>query len=150
MATYTIGGHEYQSENMDAVTQWNVARRISPLVAELAPIFAMQLRVEDFILALSTDTSWTTDFLRRVSKELAKMSDEDTKYILAHTLSRAMRLERNPNTGEVVSRVPLWNPSANALQYSDVKMPHMVQLVWYVLRENLGDFFNEFLSSSTE
>src|SRR3954471_12976363 len=107
MATYSIGGHEYQSENMDVVTQWNVARRISPLIAELAPIFAMQLRVEDLVVALSTDTSWTANFLKSVTKELAKMSDEENKYILANTLSRASRLERNPNTGEVISRVPL-------------------------------------------
>jgi hypothetical protein len=78
------------------------------------------------------------------------MSDEDTLYVLGHTLSHIDRGEVNPNTGEPTAWMPIWNAQVKRIQYDDISMPHMIQMVWKVLSENLQSFFSEFQSSLSE
>lgn len=149
MAQFRIGNNDYSTERMDAVTQFHVSRRIGPLIAELAPVFALQMRVEDFVSVLMSDIKWSTDLLKSVAKELSKMDDVELNYVLSRSLSKVVRHEMNPSTGEVAARVSVWNTSANKLQYSDVTMPQMIQMVWHVLRENLEDFSLDLPSASS-
>src|SRR4051812_24443305 len=111
MAQFRIGNHDYSSDRMDVVTQFHVSRRISPLVAELAPVFALQMRVEDFVSVLMSDVKWSTDLLRSVARELSTMGDVETNYVLSHSLSKVFRHEINPSTREVAARVQVWNTS---------------------------------------
>lgn len=150
MAQFRVGKNDYTSEKLDAVTQWNVTRRIGPVVAEFAPLVALNIPVEELVGAVMSDTGFSVNFIKNLTREVAKMSDEDTRYVFAHTLSRVHRHELNPSTGDVAAKVPVWNASANQMQYADIHMGHMLQLVWLTLKEDLGPFLQELLSGSTE
>lgn len=149
MALFTVGGHEYRSDPIDALTQFHVSRRLSPVVLALAPLIGLGTTVEELTSVITTDIGNNLRILQPAIDAVAKMPDDDVNYVILKTMARVHRGVKNPNTGSIDSWTPVWNSAVGMLQYEDIGMVEMIQIVWIVLRENLGSFFLESQSPST-
>jgi hypothetical protein len=149
MALFQVGGREYRSDPLDALTQFHVSRRLSPVVLALAPLIGLGATVEDLTTVITSDIGSNLRILQPAIDAVAKMPDEDVNYVVIRTMSRVHRGVKNLNTGAIESWTPVWNQSAGMLQYEDIGMVEMIQIVWIVLRENLSGFFSESQSPST-
>jgi len=149
MALFTVGSHDYRSDSLDALTQFHVSRRLSPVVLSLAPLIGLGATVEDLASIITSDIGSNLRLLQPAIEAVAKMPDEDVNYVVSRTMTRVYRAIKNPSTGSVESWVPVWSPTAGVLQYDDIGMIELIQIVWNVLRENLGGFFSGSQSPST-
>jgi hypothetical protein len=150
VALFTVGGHEYRSDNLDAIGQFNVARRLTPVVFALAPLISLGATTEELAAVITSDIGANLELLRPTVEAVAKMSDADVDYIIANVASKVYRGIRNPVSGQIDSWIPIWNAHARAFQYQDIGLPELVQIVWRVLQENLSSFSFGSPSTSSE
>lgn len=130
----TIAGNTYRIGKLDALRQFHVVRRLAPIFA------ALGLTVEKLRETVPKPDSDAgaggvlMELAGPVVDILAKMSDEDTEYILRTCLSVVRRQE-----GE------RWAPvqTGVTLQYQDITMETMVRLAVEVIKENLSGFFKQ-------
>jgi hypothetical protein len=126
MTDVTINGNEYRLEKLDAVKQFHVARRLAPVLMALGGAAGA---------VLSGGSLTDSDILAKLgplAEVLAQMSDADSEYVLNVCLVAAKR--KTPG-GYSIIRIP-----SGAFMFDDIDMPVMLQLVFAVLRENLGNF----------
>lgn len=139
---FEINGHAYSSGRLDAVTQFQLARRLSPLlkglggvVESLGGIFnavtaAREGRLIDTILG-------ATDPFRAVqpfAEALGEMSDDNVNYIIRSCLGVVQRSVAGGNGWGAIQ-----TPSGT-LMYSDMDWLEMIQIVQKVLEDNLASF----------
>ena len=111
--TYSIG-------QMNVFDQWNVARRIIPLLGALSDLKDGASMIENLTPLLSS---------------VGKMTDEDTSYILNKCLAVVKRKEPSG-----------WNKvlgGKDAIMYEDMTMSTILRLTMSVITENMGDFFTD-------
>jgi hypothetical protein len=149
MALFQVGGHDYRSDPLDALTQFHVSRRLSPVVLALAPLIGLGATVQELSSVITADIGQNLRILQPAIEAVAKMPDEDVNYVISKTMARVYRAIKNPSTGAVDSWIPVWSPTAGVLQYEDIGMVEMIQIVWNVLRESLSGFFSGNPSSSS-
>jgi hypothetical protein len=140
MADFEVGGHLYSSQKMDARTQLHVSRRIAPLFAEFAAVMTSDnpQTPDPQMPALSTMGGQD---LKQLAEALAKMSDSDVDYVI----NACLRLVRRANrtiSGEVSSWSGVWNEAAQRLQFEDITLPQMMEVVQTIIMEELGGFFD--------
>lgn len=129
---FTVGAHIYQAGKMAAMTQFHVARRLTPIVSALVrsvPSAAMQ---GDKVDLAKIDP---LQMLGPIADILSKMPDEDSEYILNSCLEACQR--KMPGDAG-------WGPvkmKGSPVQYADIDLPAMLQISWKVIQENLGNFF---------
>jgi hypothetical protein len=108
------------SRTLSAMDQFYVMKRLMPLMDTLAEIARSPTRdVEEFAV--------------KIGKGISSLPDEDCAYVFDKCL------------GDVQTQrdgvwVTIWNRSAKAMQFQDITMPTMVQLVYFVLMDNFAGF----------
>lgn len=127
MADFTVGKHDYKSRKMDAFKQLHIARRIAPLFGSLGDAYKK---------FSASDKKDPLVILEPVSQAISSLRDADVDYIINNCLAVCQR-NSSPNAGTAV-----WSNvmSSGGLQFEDIEMAEMIQIVWYVVQENLGRF----------
>lgn len=137
----TINGHNYDIGKLNAKQQFHVVRRLSPLLSKATDM----LQAAQKLSATATPTDEESlQVLGAAGEALAALPEQDVDYIIGACLSLARRQSQG-GTG--------WCPLTTAggdLMFNDMPMPEMMQLVFAVLRESLGDFFNALPQTSPE
>lgn len=123
--TTDINGQTYRLGKLGALPQFHISRRLSPLLAVAGTSLA------GLKLSLDTDVSEFASILEPVTEIIAKMPEEDVNYILFTCLNVVARKQ-----GEQ------WAPITRTgqLMFEDIDMPTMLQIVFGVLKNNLGNF----------
>jgi hypothetical protein len=147
LTQFVVGDHVYQSDKIGAIDQFNISRRLTPVVLGVAPLINLGSTPEEIAASIGSDLTKYVGLMAPTLEALSKMSDEDVQYVLSKTLSKVQRGVKDPVTGAVVAWSPLWG--SGGLQYEDLSMPDMVRIVWNVLSEQLGGFFSESPSGSS-
>lgn len=129
---FEAGGHQYVSSKMNAFTQFHVARKLAPVVAEVLPILSKGIDLEKGITEIEP-----------VMQAIAKMEETDVNYVLFACLAVVRRVQKGGGS------VPIWNENARRLQFDDIEMPQMLQIAAYVLKDNLTSFMGAVPSSLT-
>lgn len=130
MTEFSINGHDYVAQKMDAIKQSHVARRLAPIMGCVQEAFAIAGRPETFTMI---------DSLPLMAKMISEMSDANWEYILFACLDLTQRRQATALTRIRVS---------GRLQFEDIQLPEMMQIVWSVLNDNLAPFFSVLRSSS--
>ncbi|SAL25717.1 phage tail assembly chaperone [Caballeronia telluris] len=115
-----ISGQQYRIGRLDAKRQFHVARRLAPLLAGLGG-------------ALKGEAKGFAEMVSPIAEALAKMSDEDTDYVLDTCLLVVQR-----QSGQGWQSVMVKN---GGLLFQDIDLPAMLQLTVAVIQQNLGSFF---------
>jgi hypothetical protein len=138
MSETEINGHVYRIGTMSAKKQWNVARRLMPVLAEIVKAG------RDLPQPPNGDSAPAENaeaFLDKISEPLANafssIKDEDSDYVIDQCLAVC---DRQQGTGGVTIWAPLMR--GGTLMFSDLDMTTMLSLTFATIRENLGNFFS--------
>lgn len=130
MKEVEVKGGKYLIGKIDAMRQFHVSRRISPLFATAGVGF------DD---AKSDPMGW----FERITRQLAVIPDSDVEYIINTCLSAVSWKQSDAIAVPVISR-------GGGLMNEALEMDGMLELVAHVLMENLGGFFSKLPAKLTE
>ena len=125
---------------MDAFTQMSVAAKISPLIAsgfaELLP-FAVRMRKEGIANIADVPLKDAAAMLGPVARELAKMPEEDRRFVISSCLSLCERQKDGSQGWETI-----WNAAANVSNQSDIQSDAviMIRITIGVIHGTLSNF----------
>jgi len=128
-----LNGNKYRVGRLNGKKQWNVARRLMPVLSELIKA------AKDIPQGANPENPSPEDaqkFLEKISEPLAdsfsRITDENSDYIIDTCLAVCDRAQG-----------PAWAPLMRGgnLMFQDLDMIAMLGLTFAVIRENLGDFF---------
>jgi hypothetical protein len=149
MATLQINGATYRvARKMDAFRQLAVASKISPLIAsgvgELAPLL-IELRRDGLGNLAAMPLDRLGQIITPVSRELAKMSEEDRRLIIGSCLEL---VDRKEDGREGWARV--WSSDANRSMFEEINsdLAVMLRVVALALQEVFSNFLPASLSAS--
>lgn len=130
MADFEVAKYRYKSTRMNAMTQFHVARRLSPVFAALGE--AYKKNPDDFMSALPA-----------LMGVVSSMPDADVDYVLKNCLRLCQRFQ-----GEAL---PWANVLASngELMFQDLGMTEMLQITWNVIADNFASFFSALPATST-
>jgi hypothetical protein len=145
MAECEINGVKYSTGQLNARMQWNITRRISPIISEVLP--ALRQYTEAPIIVPSANGALPDDGQARADADerlitvlqpfmdaLSKLTDEQSDYIIDTCLKVATRA-RPDNSGWT----KLMTPDGQFL-FADVDMRVMLELTVRTIMDNLSDF----------
>jgi hypothetical protein len=129
MGSFTIKSQEYQSVKLTTIKQAHLMRRLLPIVSSLANLSK-----------LKSDNQGDTakEAFQPIADALSNLSDEQFNYILDLCLSVVKRRDVDANR-----LVPIWNGAGKNLQYEDIDLMVMLQIMGNVIMENLSGFLPE-------
>jgi len=135
---FTIGKDVYRAGKLDAFKQLHIVRRLTPCIGPLVQLAAIE--PEKFKVEKDTEgnVSKINGDFSQVSGPLVgaitALSDEDVEYVLNACLEAA---ERKQSGGKWASlRVN------GVTMFDALTLPAMLQIAYYVILENLEDFFS--------
>lgn len=120
-----VGGNSYRIGKMNALSQFHVSRRLGPILA------TMGVSLQTLSGGFKPDLMDFAAVLGPATAMMAKMTDEDTNYIIFNCLSVVARKQ-----GEGWANIC----SDGGLMFEDIEMPDLIRLVVDVLHHNLGNF----------
>lgn len=129
MREIEVAGQVYRIEKLDAIQQFHVGRRLTPALMGLAAIASR----EDAGKPISVEERGLI-FFKPITEAIAAMSNDDSEYIVRTSLSVVSRKEEKS-----WSKVQAPN---GKLMYADIELMQMMQLVFAVVQENLGNFMD--------
>jgi len=140
---FEVNGRNYRSARMDAMTQFNVIRRLAPIMEPLGQYIKENSKV---VPKLNGDGSLDTTATNQeavvnampIIKAIAELPEETTDYVIATCMNLVKRDE-----GQGRGWAPVWNARANRPQMEDIDMGSMLQIVINVLGGSFGPFFPE-------
>jgi hypothetical protein len=140
-----FNGVKYRIGTLDARKQWNVARRILPLLAkinsasDLVPADLRPSGEDSEQVKEEKGQKLMGVIFGPLGNALAEMPDETSDYIIDTCLSVVMRASG-----------PGWAPlyKGKTLMFQDIDLPTMMGLTMKVIDENLGGFFYSNLTDS--
>jgi hypothetical protein len=135
-----LDGNSYQIGKMDLFDQIHVARKIAPAISGLGESISL---IQDKLKHLSDVDEDQEAFFNKVlwsgsgpiTEALSQMKEEDVNYVMKKCLSVVMRLDKISNRWSKVTA------SNGQPMYQDIDMLVMMRLVWAVIQDNLGSFF---------
>lgn len=148
MEKIKIGGQDYVIGQLNALDQLHLTRKLAPLVPEIAPVMSKLMGSDMAKLIAASDKGQdlaeddmqgfaeVIQAAKPLTEALAKLSEEDTNYILFKCLSVCSR------DGAALCR-------NNVLMFDDITLYQMVALAVAVVRLNLGDFIQELITKAS-
>jgi hypothetical protein len=122
-----IKGEMYRTEKLDTFVAFHIGRRLMPAYFALGAGAVKALANGAELDALPLEA------MAPIVDVMATMKNEDSQYIMDQCLAVVHR-----QSGQGWQRVTAAN---GKLQFEDIRLPIMLQLVATVIRENLNDFF---------
>jgi hypothetical protein len=142
MTELEIGGNAYRINNMPAMTQFHVMRKLGPVLPGIVPVLAQAAAALPQADGQEDGGAMTTvDGVAAIAMAacplldgLAAMADADAEYVINHCLSAVMRRDSGGKSWSAVSR-------DGVTMFDDIDLMTSMQIVWAVLRENYTGFF---------
>lgn len=129
MTEIEVGGQRYRIGRLDAIAQFHIARRLTPVQLALG-ISSSELAAKG---QEADEMAMLAAIMGPIADVVSKMPEDDVNYILRTCLSVTLRDQGGDKWAKVMV-------SGN-MMFSDIEMPHMLRLVIASIQENLGSFF---------
>ena len=137
MIEFELAGKTYRAQKLPALMQFNVSKRLAPLLTPLVPVFIEATKPG----GLGRDLDGLAHLLQPVAESFSKMPDEDSDYVLNLCLSVVTRRESE-------NYASIWNAQAKRPMFADLDdMNLLLQIVARVIQDSLGPFFQGLLTS---
>ena len=115
------------SGKLDVFTQLSLARKLAPAI----PLVDVQLKMENKDKPKSI----------LVVMMLSQINDSDSDYIVKKSLSLVLRKQMDGSFAKLQA-------ANGSMMFDDVTMDEILELVSWVVEDNLGDFFRTALTDS--
>lgn len=129
MREVTIAGQTYRVDRLDALKQFHIARRLAPVLTEAGPVLLAALKASRGG-GLPSDEEALLLF-EPMAKAIAALSDQDSETVIQLCMG-AVKRKVDTSWAAVMS--------GKQMMYSDIELPHLMQLVIAVIQENLANF----------
>lgn len=133
-----VGGNAYITRPLTARQQRNLTRRLVPLLTAGEPIIGL-MKTVGLELSSSVDTFMAA--AGPLARAIGDMSDADSDFIFETCLNACQR-----KVSGGVQRIITAN---GELVFADIQLAQQLQLTFYILKENLADFFSAGLGQSS-
>jgi hypothetical protein len=133
---FEVNGHGYRAGKLDAFQQWNVTRRLLPVIGGATDSFLKATQAiagghdPKIALARLMETS-ATSIIEPLTQALGRLSDADSDFIITTCLSRVQRRQGSNNWAPMVAS------NGHLMFAADLDMPEMLSVVWKVIEANL-------------
>lgn len=129
MTEFAIKGVQYRAGKMDAMAQFHVVRRLSPVIGGLRDMItrAVSGQEQDLVAAVQP-----------LAEAIAHMSDEDSEFIIGKCMSVTQRQESKGS-----GWANIWSENAKQPMFADIDMGAMIFVCVHVLKANLGPFIDD-------
>ena len=134
MAEVKLGEHTYRTGRLNAIQQWEIFRRLGPILPALSAEFREGVEA-------TPGARW---IMSAVSGLLAELKQENADYILHAALAA---VERYDPAVQAWFSVVAMNGTGN-LQYQDIELLTMLELIDRVIQENMHGFFVQLRAAS--
>jgi hypothetical protein len=142
MNEFPVKGNQYKPMKMPAKIQFHVTRRLTPFIVGMigklpkeAIAAAMTEDKKNIDLNAIVSQVNPMDMLTPVLESLAVMPDKEVDYVLDTCMEYCQR-SLGADRGWATVKQP-----GSPCQYSDIDMIAMLQIVWFVIQGNIGNFF---------
>ncbi len=134
---FSIGDKQFKVRKLDAIKQFHILRRISPILEELLPALGGISKSAKNIDSLNEDEKFDViaKFVGPIMKGLSQLSDEDANLVLFGLLS-AVEIQQQP-AGNWTSVVV-----GSSLMIQNLELPALMQLASQAFMFNLSGFFS--------
>lgn len=140
MTEFEINGLGFRMGKLDAFRQFHLSRKIAPIIPTLIPVFVQISKGEGSLIDRLGDVA---KLLEPFAEGLARMSDEDSEYVLTACLSVVQR-----NVGG--KWAPIWSTQARACMFDDLDLGVLMQIAIKVIQDSLGPFIRGLLTSQQD
>ena len=125
MTEFEIGGNYYRASKLNAFQQLHVSRKLTGVLPKILP--AMLAATE----AVGGDLTSLLTAFEPAAEALAAMPEADVDFVFHTCLAVVQRQQ-----GTAWSAI--WNAQAKLLQFDDIDLPAMAEIVFKVLQDSLG------------
>jgi hypothetical protein len=140
-----LEGTDYLIGTLDVITQFQVARRLGPVLAILGESVREGITKTRTLFKPEAGESLADQVLNielvPIAQALAKMSDEETNYILGACLDVCRRKVEPQGWAPVVVVGSGLNGAKPRLMFPDIQLTTLMGLVIHTIEENLMGFF---------
>ena len=138
---FTIKGTVYRAGKLDAFTQLHIVRRLTPCIGKLAALAGGNVKLKYGEDGKVVDIDGDLDVVMTpLADAIIAMSDEDVEYVLNACLEATERKQ----AGGVWAALRV----KGVTMFDGLTLPVLIQIAYYIIRENLADFFGELPSLS--
>lgn len=138
MAQFTIEGQEYLSGKLNVMQQFHVSRKLMPVLGSAASIarsMAPKAIGADGEPDEQASEVALVAAIPMIAEAIAKLTDADCDFVIFTCMSVVQRKVQQSGSWAAVT-----SQSARRFMYDDITLPAMMQIVWHVLQENIGNF----------
>jgi hypothetical protein len=132
---FQVGGKDYKAGKLSLFDQMVVTKRLIPAMGSF-----VTPELWDAYQASKADQGSlklnVASIIPSVADAIGNLKDEDAERIIKTCLKVVVR--KNDNTGGVYSPVIFGGNVA----FDDITLPQMLEIVWKVVEEHMGDFFS--------
>lgn len=135
---FEIGGRKFKVRKIDAMKQFHIVRRVTPILAEVLPALksAGKFASEAELKKLPDDKKWdlVTGIAGPTMNGLSKLEDKDADLVL-HGLLEAVEVQQTGGNWAKIS-------SGGMLMMQDLELPVLLQVAGRAFIFNLSGFFS--------
>jgi hypothetical protein len=136
---FEVNKHNYRATKLDAFQQWNVTRRLLPVIGGAADSFlkaakAMSQGKDASVAFNALLEANTTAIIEPLTQALGRLSDADSSFIITTCLSAVQRQQGPNNWAQMVA------PNGRLMFAAEMDMVEMISIVWKVIEANLMSF----------
>lgn len=125
MVEFEIGGNNYRAAKLNAFQQLHVSRKLGGVLPKIVP--ALLAVTEEN----GTDVASLLTAFEPAAEALAAMPEADVDFVF-HTCLSVVSRQQGPAWSAI------WNQQGKILQFSDIELPQMTEIVFKVLQDSLG------------
>lgn len=133
---FTIEGNEYRVRKLTAVQQLHVSRKLAGVLTVAFPAF-VALAEKDPDDGVDIEKIFSS--FGPAAEAIAAMPEAEVDFVCATCLAVVSRRQ-----GSAWCQV--WNERAKALQFEDIDLGAMMQMVFRVIQDSLGNFIQGLLA----
>jgi hypothetical protein len=138
---FTIKGNVYRTGKLDAFTQLHIVRRLTPCIGKLAALAGGSVKLKYGDDGKVVDIDGDPDaVLTPLANAITAMSDEDVEYVF----NACIEVTERKQAGGAWAALRV----KGTTMFDGLTLPVLMQIAYYVVRENLTDFFGELPSLS--
>jgi len=145
MTEFELDGKQYRIQKLNALQQFNLQRKIAPLIPPLIPAFVEIGKQKKGIESITPEAVVAmAPLLQPFADAIAGLPDAAAEYVLSTSLSA---LQRNQGG----NWAPIWSARHSTVMFSDIDdMSTLLPLVVRVILDSLGPFIRGLLTSQEE
>lgn len=129
---FTIKENTFKADKLNIFEQFKVARKLSPLIGE----FFSKMEVRGLSKISGNNEEILKAILPVITQYIAELPDNDVNEIIYPCLS-VVKIKQ----GSTYSAI--FNKQSKTMMFDDISMFDMLTIVYYVIKDSLGNFFQE-------